>query len=942
MLNKLLIRQINKTVGDKDNIFLCYNSFLEVISETYNHFEKDRKMLERSIDISSNELIDLNKQLRNEAKELELIERKLRNILENTDIAYLLLDRETNVLLSNEVANRLSPYVINEKDPIGKNFLNLLTEERRNILEPRIKKVLEQGIKLQHEAKLKVNDFDRWFLISLNPIFNNDKEVIGISYAEEDITIKKETEEIIYKNELRFRSLIENSRDMVFLIDEKGKLNYVSPQGEKVLGFNYYENFGNNFFENVHPDDFQIAKKSLILVLKNLQKPIEIKLRYLNGVKEFIWIEGTITNMFNVPGVEAIVINIRDITNSELASKQLLESENKYKELFNINPMPMWVIDIHKFGFIDVNDAAIKHYGFTREEFLSMNALDMRTEQEREKYKQLVFNKDASKKDWGTWKHYKKDGTPIIVELNISTIEFNGNESRLVIANDVTEKIKTTKNLLKVEANLRTIIDGTNTGYILLDTDFKIRSFNKVSTLFFQNNSNYKELVEGVSYLDLLPNERKSITNNFLIEATSKLKSVQYEFHYINQLDENNWFEIKMEPVLNNDSKLIGVIVAIEEVTERKISELQIKSNNERFVLVSKATNNAIWDWNLTKSTIYLGDGYQTLFGYNVNEESTDPKDWLCKVHADDSLELIEIIQNGLLINSKKHWQKEYRYLKADNTYAYVLNKGFVIFDDNNKPIRMVGAMQDITYQKLNEIEKEKMNRDLLLRNKELKQFTFMVSHNLRSPVTNIMGLTYLLNDKSITNSTERDEFISMLAISANNLDHVIRDLNEVISVRNKASENRETVNLENLVSEIKNSISHIILKNNVEFVTNFSDISEITTVKSYLYSILSNLISNSIKYKQDALDLSIKIETKKVDDNVILHFEDNGIGIDLETNRKDLFKMYKRFHSHVDGMGIGLYMVKTQIEALGGSINIESNLNQGTKFILELPINQN
>jgi signal transduction histidine kinase len=133
----------------------------------------------------------------------------------------------------------------------------------------------------------------------------------------------------------------------------------------------------------------------------------------------------------------------------------------------------------------------------------------------------------------------------------------------------------------------------------------------------------------------------------------------------------------------------------------------------------------------------------------------------------------------------------------------------------------------------------------------------------------------------------------------------------------------------------VRSSISNMIKKTQVTFISDFSEVNDIYSIKSYVYSIFLNLISNSIKYRRPEQKPVIMITSSKVKDQIEISFKDNGMGIDLEKNGRNLFGLYKRFHYDIEGKGMGLYMVKAQVESLGGTISANSELNKGTEFII-------
>ncbi len=230
----------------------------------------------------------------------------------------------------------------------------------------------------------------------------------------------------------------------------------------------------------------------------------------------------------------------------------------------------------------------------------------------------------------------------------------------------------------------------------------------------------------------------------------------------------------------------------------------------------------------------------------------------------------------------------------------------------------------------------EERTFDLIQRNKDLEQFTYIVSHNLRAPVANLIGISSILHDLK-PGDGDYKELLTGLSGSVHLLDEVIADLNEILQVRKGGQEKKEAVNLTRLVANVKAGISSLIDKEDARIVTDFSEANEILSIKGYLHSIFHNLISNGIKYRRAEAPPVIEIKSRRTDDYVELRFKDNGMGIDLKKKGRHIFGLYKRFHEeYAEGKGVGLYMVKTQVEALGGTIFIESEVGKGSVFIIQ------
>jgi PAS domain S-box-containing protein len=232
------------------------------------------------------------------------------------------------------------------------------------------------------------------------------------------------------------------------------------------------------------------------------------------------------------------------------------------------------------------------------------------------------------------------------------------------------------------------------------------------------------------------------------------------------------------------------------------------------------------------------------------------------------------------------------------------------------------------------EVEIEKRTKDLVEYNQQLEQFAFITAHNLRAPVARILGLgnvLHLPNQKL----EEKQPVLEMLLATAHDLDQVIRDLNIILEIKKNLTHTLTTVEfnkelekvLSNLESEIKNTQATIR--------HDFTAAPCVISFLPYIDSILFNLLSNAIKYNHPTRPLLINIKSYREDNQVVLSIVDNGLGIDLKQYGAQLFNLYKRFHNHIEGKGMGLYLVKSQITTLGGKIHIESEPDRGTSIYI-------
>jgi len=567
-----------------------------------------------------------------------------------------------------------------------------------------------------------------------------------------------------------------------------------------------------------------------------------------------------------------------------------------------------------------------------------------------------------------------------------------------------------------------------------------------------KNNSNKITLAYVVILIIVAYVAHKLVFRYFPISSIEKLELYNYIKDVVLILISALVFKF----LINQNEKHNRNVLKKLKNTNREIIE-----SKERYDIVAKATSDTIWDWKLEEDQMVWNKGIQGVFGYSKEEIGKNSTWWFSKIHPEDTLRM-SIKLYSFIEQRTERWQDEYRFMCADGSFKYVLDRGFLIKDKDDKPIRMIGAIQDVTKEKEEEqrlrlletvitqskdaimitgitldensipnilfvnsaftkitgydaedaigksplilfgeksdvlqldkiktsilqykgftietisyrkdgtefwinfsmmpvtnkagdhshwisiqrdvtIEKEKekereqLIRELTQNNNDLKQFSYITSHNLRAPLSNLTGLLNLVDDIPIDNP-ELKEIINGFSTSTHLLNETINDLVKVIIIKDNPSINKEKVLIKEVFENVFNQLSFLIGIHKPILKIELEELSILNSNKSYLESIFLNLLTNSIKYKSTNKQLKITITSKVVDDNIILSFKDNGIGIDMERNKNKIFGLYQRFHNHPDSKGLGLYLVKSQVESMNGSIDVESEVGKGTTFTI-------
>lgn len=811
-MNKLLEGQLAKYFngnlpGDLAQLF-------NEISNTYDHYEKKHKILERTAEISENELSALNARLLKESNELTIVNSRLKNLFESIDSAFFSIDFNTNYLL------QVSPgwkkiYGSDTSDFYGNPNLwkEVIVEDDKHVLDEYEACVLKGQLFACEYRIISADGKTRWVETKLTPTF--DGKNLRIDGFTTDISIRKEITKKIEESETRFRRLIENSYDGIALLDKNRKLMYVSNSVKRILGYTSADMGNNNLFDYIHAEDAENVSAILDSISKKAGSTTELVCRTKNKDGEWRWINSYVTNMLHENGIGAIVFNFKDIS-LKVEMQTALEFDRKNRDaLINSTKDLMWSID-DRMCLVTANDSFI-------------NAV--------------------------------KSSGGVSVKPGDHLLNHNFFPPRVV------DKWK----------------------------------------------KRYEKVLKGKA---------------FTVEEYSASPV-------------EAWAEISFNPMIEN-GRIIGASCFSHDITEKKkVSEYVLKSE-QMMAEAQRISHMGSWECRFNKAekvdnnSMQWSDEIFRIHGYNPGQLKVSYKNFFNLVHHED-LNCVKLTLQDAF-RYKKSCVMEYRIIRPDKVERWIRTTADMICDlQTGKLTKMIGTAHDITERKQLEEERQKITNDLIQRNKDLEQFAYIISHNLRAPVANILGLSSLIEKKNLAKEV-KEECFKGLTKSTRLLDQIIMDLNHILQVKRQISERKTQIKFRTIVHNITQSIAGIIEKEQVIINTDFSEVSEIYTVKDYLYSIFYNLISNSIKYRQHGVKPVISISTKKSDDNhVFITFKDNSQGIDMEKYGDKVFGLYKRFHLDVEGKGIGLFMVKTQVESLGGNISIASEVNKGTEITIKL-----
>ncbi len=652
----------------------------------------------------------------------------------------------------------------------------------------------------------------QWKEVSFKPIFNG-LEISGIACYSRDITENK-----LYQNQLiTINKKLETAQQIAGLgyweINLQNNTVFFSDELYHIYGFTK-TNLPiqiQQIHDVIYEDDKQFVLQEYKLAIEEKQPyNYEHRIVLKDGSLRVLVQKGNL--VYDEQGIPILLEGTsQDITFRKKAEKAVKESEEKYKMIFNSNPLANWIYDLESLKILEVNDSAITHYGYTKKEFLNMSINDIFVLEEIADIIRVNKNiKNYGMLNLGQWKHIKKNSTKINVTITGHTIVYNNKNAVMIVSNDITEIMQSQQALAK---------------------------------------------------------------------------------------------------------------------------------SIERFEYATKATSDAIWDFDLISNTIYWGEGFNTLFGYKMRESKPGVDLWEAFIHPEDSRKIKQSIQKIINDPTEIYWKGQYRFRKFDGNYTTVADSGIVVRDEKGIPYRIIGAMQDITERIQKEIVLKELNiqlnkraEELATSNAELEQFAYIASHDLQEPLRMVTSFLTQIQKKYEPQLDEAGQIYIRFAVDgAVRMRRIILDLLEYSRV-GRQQYLFEKINISEILKEAFSMYINIITEKKI-FIS-YESIPDIIAAKIPIQQLFQNLISNAIKYQQPDSIPNIKISVTDKAAHWQFAVTDNGIGIDREYFNK-VFVIFQRLHSkdEYSGTGIGLAICKKIIDNHHGKIWVESIPEKGSTF---------
>ncbi len=769
-----------------------------------------------------------------------------------------------------------------------------------------------------------LNGEQRWFYLRVMKFVGDVPKVILVH---SDISDINKSELLLKQNKEKYKTILDTTDEMINTLSPDGKIVWANNAWKKNLGF-VDADFENLRLRDILPDEIIPGFNDRFMRLKSGETILGFKANMITKKGIVINVAGSLVPIFEegeFVGSQAFLRNVTEI-NRERAER--LKAESRLQKTLD-NMVSGCMIVGFDWKYLYVNRAAGIQSFSNPEELIGRTMQEMFPGVEGStvfaSYKKVMDGRIALEFED---KYSFPNGITRWFEFKVEPTE----EGIFVITVDVTDKkeaqdkINKHKDILSESQRIAQIgsweLDLVNNELFWTEEAYRIFGINP--NLFDATYEGFLAIVH--------PDDRDFVHDSY--SSSVKYKTGYDIVHRIMSSDGKiKYLHEQAKTYYNEEGQPIRSIGTVHDITRQKEAELIIHQNEQKYQQVVENISDGLMVRDMNGKILFANQRFLDLYGLEESDLDTIYLgDLIAPEHRDLMVERHYRRFRGEVVPD----QFEFLALRKDGEKRWFETRQTENIE-NGRVVSVQTIARDITERKLADEERTKIIKDLVNRNKDLEQFTYIVSHNLRAPVANIIGITNIVNDVTMS-FDQKTSFLDALAVSVNRMDDVIRDLNNILQVRNNLNETKMSLKFRDIITDIKLSLGSLISANDIVILTDFKNVEGIHAIKSYIYSVFYNLVSNSIKFRRPNVKLLVEVKSNHVGNSLVLKFTDNGLGIDLSTKGDQIFGLYKRFHRHIEGKGMGLFMVKTQVESMGGIISVESKVGIGTTFTIEFP----
>ncbi|HYR22435.1 MAG TPA: PAS domain S-box protein [Chthoniobacterales bacterium] len=878
----------------------------------------------------------------NRTAALEASEQTFRQIFEEGPMGVAVVDLQQRFVKVNSSLCQMMGY--SSEELIGKSTLEITYPDDIEHDHDVVNELRAGAVRSAFEKRYIRKDGELlWVNLTAAIIRNKEGRPHHYVTMVKDVTERKKAENALHENKRELeaavranQSIMDNSLDVICTVDEEGRFLTVNAACEHLWGYTPAELIGRKYIDFVDPTDRPRTSQAES-DLKVSGKVTDFVNRYLRkdgSVVDVLWSATWSEQNRTLFGVahdiserrrseeEIHKLNLSLERRVQERTAELCAAEERYRALFERNPEPMWVFDRESLAFLEVNEAAIKHYGFSRDEFLGMTLKDIRSVEDVPALLDDVEQSGPDGVSTAVWRHRKKDGSLIDVAITANDFEWNGRPARLVLAINITERKRAEDALHETNLALSNAMPGIS----ILNCDGRYERVNEAYAEMMGYSTS--ELV-GMDWTPtVLLEDRKQA-----VEAYERMLSegkAEFDVRAVRKDGSLFYKHVLMVKRTDASGKVLGHYCFMRDITEEKKAEEALRQTEEKYRAIFENAIEGIFQTTPDGKYISVNPAMARMYGYSSPQELTDSvADIGRTVYVDPErrVEFKHLIEKQGFVELF-----EYEVYRKDGSKIWLSENARAVRDENGVIIYYEGTVEDITEQKrVKEVERA---------SKAKSEFLSRMSHELRTPLNAILGFGQLLERQKPT-AVQKNRISHILNAGR----HLLNLINEILDIARVESGrfqlSLEPVLVEHAVDEAIDLIRPLAAERKIEIKrTPLLEASpSVLADRQRFKQVLLNMLSNAVKYNRPAGRIIVDL-VPQPQERFRISVIDEGPGIPPD-KRARLFSPFDRLgaeNSDTQGTGLGLALSKRLTEAMGGTIG-EGGPAMGACFWIEFPI---
>lgn len=789
------------------------------------------------------------------------------------------------------------------------------------------------------------------WLESVSKPIMEDGELIYIQTNSRDITDRKISEEKLKESEEWFKAMFQNSLDIVLILSKEGRITNASPSFEKQLGYSIETWLNHPILELVHPEQIKLFEMALSKVVEGEQTDLVLRLRLRDAAGNWLWMELKAVSGLSSSSIQGIILSLRNITEYVEIEKTLQHYSDHITGMLHSITDGFIAVDrsftITLFNAV-AQDALLHNDNLVvgaelwslfanSRESVSYRSLQQAMEQHSTiRYEQYIealdswFDVSAFPYDEGLFIYFKdvtvrkKQDHLLQLEKEVLEMHTGSKASLHEIANHLLTGLEMISDrfycaICIVKNNLRALVlAAPNLPQLFWDFTEDTPLEPELTTCGRAILQRQTVIIPDVEASDLAESTKNG-ARILGIKATMSIPMISSGNEVLGTfalyfLDVRNPTDEEMT-IVSRLTHLLTMIIENKQAAEK------LWISNERYLLATKASNEAVWDWDAVEQVSFWGEGFNTLFGYPSMFYTGSSLNWENKIHPGDRERVLKLIGRYTSGEKKGLYKAEYRFLKADGTYALVVDKGYCLYDDKGKVIRMIGSTEDMTERKVLE---EKLLQQEIHKQQQIAQAVVDVQENERAEIGKELhdNVNQLLTTAKLFLEVARNDASmqeSMLRRSSETIMNAINEIRKISRSLMPAS-----ISDLGLISSVNDLVDNINLSRQLHAEFKYDkNVEKRLKAKEKLmfFRIIQEQVNNSLKHS-DASHLLINISNhRKI---TRLEIKDNGKGFDiLQTRKKE---------------GIGMLNIRSRAAIFNAWVEIIAAPGKGCHLVIDLP----